>query len=106
MFYEIRRYQTRPGMRDEWVEYMEGTVIPYMTERGMSVIASLVDEEDPDGYVTLRRFASEAEHERIYAATYQTDRWKNEIYPMVEKFLDLEAVTVTRASPTHHGLLL
>ncbi|MFC4532250.1 NIPSNAP family protein [Sphaerisporangium dianthi] len=106
MFYEIRRYQARPGMRDEWVEYMEGTVIPYMTERGMSVIASLVDEEDPDGYVTLRRFESEAEHERVYAAAYETDRWKNEIYPMVEKLLDLDAVTVTRAAPTRRSPLL
>lgn len=25
MFYEIRRYQTRPGRRDEWVRYMEDT---------------------------------------------------------------------------------
>jgi hypothetical protein len=23
MFYEIRRYQTEPGRRDEWVRYME-----------------------------------------------------------------------------------
>ncbi|GGK88141.1 hypothetical protein Sme01_01030 [Sphaerisporangium melleum] len=103
MFYEIRRYRTWPGMRDEWVEYMEGTVIPYMTGHGMAVVASLIDAEDPDGYLTMRRFASEAQHERVYAAVYETDRWKNEIYPMVEKLLDLDAVTVTRAAPTPHS---
>ncbi|WP_236792336.1 NIPSNAP family protein [Amycolatopsis sp. GM8] len=44
MFYEIRRYQTRPGRRAEWVRYMEGTVIPFMESQGMSVTASFVDE--------------------------------------------------------------
>jgi hypothetical protein len=29
MLYEIRRYQTRPGRREEWVRYMEEVVIPY-----------------------------------------------------------------------------
>ena len=33
MFYEIRRYQTEPGRRDEWVRYMENVVIPYSSPR-------------------------------------------------------------------------
>jgi len=28
-FYEIRRYQARPGRRAEWVQYMEDVVIPF-----------------------------------------------------------------------------
>jgi len=28
MFFEIRRYQARPGRRQDWVRYMEDVVIP------------------------------------------------------------------------------
>ena len=37
MLYEIRRYQAQPGRRDEWVHYMEETVIPFQESTGMSV---------------------------------------------------------------------
>ena len=33
MFYEIRRYQVRPGRRDEWVRYMEDAVIPFQVDQ-------------------------------------------------------------------------
>jgi NADPH:quinone reductase-like Zn-dependent oxidoreductase len=38
--YEIRRYQTRPGRREEWVRYMEDVVILYQQSKGMTVTAS------------------------------------------------------------------
>ena len=66
MFYEIRRYRIRPGRRDEWVRYMEDAVIPFQVHRGMSVTGSFVDEEDPDGYVWIRRFEDEQERETLY----------------------------------------
>ena len=51
MFYELRHYQIQPGHRDEWVEYMEDVIIPFMTSKGMVVTASFIDEADPDSYV-------------------------------------------------------
>jgi hypothetical protein len=42
MFYEIRRYQSRPGHRAEWIRY-------FQTSAGMSVTASFADEQDEDG---------------------------------------------------------
>ncbi|WP_218177752.1 putative quinol monooxygenase [Amycolatopsis australiensis] len=71
MFDEIGRYQVRPGRRDEWVRYMEDAVIPFQAERGMTIIASFVDEEDPDGYVWIRRFENEQERDTRYAEVYQ-----------------------------------
>jgi len=70
MFYEIRHYQTEPGRRDEWVRYMEDVVIPYQQSKGMTVTASFVDDEDPDGYVWIRRFDDEANRAALYAATH------------------------------------
>ena len=49
LFYEIRRFQARPGRREEWVRYLEQTVIPFQESTGMSVSASFVDEQDPHG---------------------------------------------------------
>ncbi|WP_184946826.1 NIPSNAP family protein [Kitasatospora kifunensis] len=100
MFYEIRHYQARPGGRDAWVRYMEDVVLPFQAAGGMSVIASFIDEENPDGYVWIRRFEDEAQREELYAAIYESDRWRNEIRPAVMELLIPEATVVTRVVPT------
>ncbi|QHC23285.1 NIPSNAP family protein [Streptomyces sp. GS7] len=100
MFYELRRYQTRPGQRDEWVRYMEEVVIPFQAAKGMTVTASFIDEEDPDGYLWIRRFDDEARREELYAAVYESDRWRDEIRPVVQELLIPEKSVITRAVPT------
>lgn len=100
MFYEIRRYQSKPGRRDEWVRYMEDVVIPFQQSKGMTVTASFVDEQDEDGYVWIRRFENEAEREALYAAVYDSEQWKNEVGPPVYEMLIPEKSLVTRAVPT------
>lgn len=100
MYYEIRRYQVRPGRRAEWVRYMEDVVIPFQASLGMDVTASFVDAEDGDGYVWMRRFEDEAQSEALYAAVYEHDRWKNEIGPAVHGLLLAEKIAVTRVVPT------
>lgn len=105
MLYELRNYRVRPGCRDEWVDFMEQVIIPFQTEKGMMVVASFVAEEDPDLYVWIRRFEDEQEREELYAAVYQSDRWKNEIAPRVNELLDRERMVVTRLTPTRRSVL-
>jgi hypothetical protein len=100
VLYELRRYQTRPGRREEWVRYMEDVVIPFQAAGGMDVVASFVDEQDPDGYVWIRRFADEDQREALYSAVYDSPRWKDEITPVVEELLFTDQSVVTRAVPT------
>jgi hypothetical protein len=100
MFFELRRYQTRPGRRTEWVRYMEEVIIPFQTSKGMTITASFTDEEDQDGYIWIRRFDDEAQREALYAAVYQSDRWRDEINPTVQDLLIPEKSVVTRAIPT------
>ncbi|WP_194917805.1 NIPSNAP family protein [Catenulispora rubra] len=100
MFYEIRRYQIQPGRREEWVRYMEDVIIPFQQSKGMDVTASFIDEEDADGYVWIRRFEDEAERETLYAAVYESDGWKDDIGPAVNKLLIAEKTAVTRVVPT------
>ncbi|MER7668214.1 NIPSNAP family protein [Kitasatospora sp. NPDC096128] len=100
MFYEIRRYQALPGRREEWVRYMEDVVIPFQSSLGMDVTASFTDEQDEDGYVWIRRFEDEAQREALYAAVYESERWKDEIGPVVYGLLIPEKSVVTRVAPT------
>ncbi|MFB9572687.1 NIPSNAP family containing protein [Streptomyces yanii] len=100
MYYEIRRYQSRPGRREEWVRFMEDVGIPFQDSLGMGVTASFVDTQDEDGYVWMRRFEDEVQSEGLYAAVYQHDRWKNEIGPVVHDLLIPEKTVVTRVVPT------
>ena len=99
MYHEIRRYQARPGHREEWVRYMEDVVIPFQASLGMDVTGSFVDDEDEDGYVWIRRFEDEAQSEALYSAVYQHDRWTNEIGPIVYGLLIPEKSVVPRVTP-------
>lgn len=103
MFYELRRYQINQGKMDEWVAYMEGTVIPFQASKGM-VIAGSFRGEDETTYVWMRRFASEADRERLYEAVYQTDEWRNDIAPKVAAMMSPE-MEVTRVVPTPRSVI-
>ena len=104
-FFELRQYRTRPGQRESWVEYMEGTIIPFQVSKGMVVVGSFVGEEEEDLYVWIRRFASEEEREQLYQAVYQSERWKNEIGPRVGELIDRDQIKVTRIEATPKSVL-
>lgn len=99
-FYELRQYKILPGKMDEWIALMEREIIPFQVAQGMVVTASLRGAEDESIYVWMRRFESEEEKERLYAAVYQSDRWKNDIGPRIPALMDRSAVRVTRLTPT------
>ena len=99
-FYELRQYKILPGKMDEWVALMEREIIPFQVAQGMVVTASFRGAEDESAYIWMRRFENEEEKERLYAAVYQSDRWKNDIGPRIPALMDRSAVRVTRLTPT------
>ncbi len=103
MFYELRRYSINAGQMDEWVKFMEETIIPFQVSKGM-VIAGSFRGEDDTTYVWMRRFASEAERERLYEAVYQTEEWKNDIGPRVARMMSPD-VEITRVVPTPRSVV-
>ena len=105
MFYELRRYQARPGRRAELVALMEDTIIPYQASLGMDITASFVDEQDADIYIWMRRFESETEREELYAKVYQSEKWKNEIAPAIDAIFIRASIVVTRLVPTEKSPL-
>ncbi|MFB3041500.1 MAG: NIPSNAP family protein [Candidatus Poribacteria bacterium] len=104
-FFELRQYRTQPGQRENWVKYMEGTVIPFQISKGMVIIGSFVGEEEDDLYVWIRRFESEEQREQLYKAVYESDQWLNEISPRVGELLDRSQIKVTRLEATSKSVL-
>jgi hypothetical protein len=100
MLFELRQYRTQPGQRDNWVKFFEETIVPFQTAKGMTILGSWTAEEDADAFVWLRRFEDEADRERLYAAVYESDEWKNKIGPGTRGLLQGDKIVVTRMNPT------
>jgi hypothetical protein len=100
MFFEFRLYRTKPGKREEWVRLMEEEIIPFQASKGMIVVGSFVGEQEEDLYIWVRRFESEEERERLYAAVYDSDYWKDVLSPKVEQLLYRDQIQVIRVEPT------
>ena len=100
MLFELRQYRTRPGQRENWVRYMEDVIIPFQTEKGMTILGSWVGEEEDDLFVWIRRFDSEEDRVRLYKEVYDSDYWKNVVAPRIPEMMDRERMRITRMTPT------
>ena len=99
-FFELRQYRTKPGQRDNWVKFMEETIIPFLTSKGMVIVGSFIGEQEDDLYVWIRRFENEEQRKQLCAAAYESDEWKNDMLPRVGELLDTGKTVVTRLAPT------
>lgn len=104
-FYELRQYSILPGKMDEWLRLMEEEIIPFQVSQGMVIAGSFRGEQDDSIYIWMRRFESEEERERLYAAVYESETWKTKIAPRIPEVMDRSAVQVTRLSPTSRSVL-
>ncbi len=105
MFFELRQYRLRPGKREEWIEYMEGEIIPFQISKGMVVVGSFVGEQEEDLYVWIRRFDSEEQREQLYAAVYEDEHWTSVIGPKVGTLIDRDKIVVQRIEPTPRSVI-
>jgi len=104
-FFELRQYRTKPGQRERWARFMDEEIIPFQISKGMVVIGSFVGEEEEDLYVWIRRFDSEEQRKQLYEAVYESDYWKNDLAPEVDKMLDREKIVVARIEPTSRSVI-
>ena len=99
-FYELRQSSILPGKMDDWVNFMETTIIPFQVQQGMVITASFRAEEDDSVYIWMRRFESEDDRKRLYQAVYESDTWRNDIGPQIPEMMDVTNIQVTRLAPT------
>jgi len=104
-FYELRQYEIRPGKMAAWLTLMEEEIVPFQASKGMVIPASFRGETDDSVFVWMRRFESEAEREKLYAAVYEDDHWKNVISPRIGELIDRETIKVQRIVPTSRSVL-
>jgi len=103
MLFELRQYRMKPGQKDNWVKFFEETIVPFQTARGMTILGSWTGEEEEDLFVWIRRFESEEDRKRLYAAVYETDEWKNELGPRASELLQSGKSVISRLNPTPHS---
>ena len=105
MFFELREYRTLPGQRENWISFMEETIIPFQSSKGMVIVGSFVGQEEDDLYVWVRRFESEPEREKLYEAVYESDRWKDDIAPQIPSMMDRSKIVVRRIESTPRSII-
>lgn len=100
MFFELRVYPLMPGKAEEFVRYMDEEIIPYQLSKGMTILASFLNDAE-DTYVWIRRFANDEEKDALYDAVYNNDYWRNEVSPKLPELMDGAGIEVTilRATP-------
>jgi NIPSNAP len=104
-FYELRQYEVRPGKMAEWLTLMEEEIIPLQVAKGMVIPGSFRGESDDSVYVWLRRFESEAEREKLYAAVYEDPHWQTSISPRIGELINRDTTRVQRIVPTSRSVL-
>lgn len=94
MFFELREYRIRDGRRDEFVQLMTETIIPFQQSKGMVIVGSFVSLEEDDLYVWIRQFESEDQRKQLYDAVYGDSYWMNEIKTAMGDMLIRETMKV------------
>ena len=84
---------------------MEEEIIPFQVSKGMVILGSFVGEEEDDLYVWIRRFESEEEREKLYAAVYESDNWVNEIGPKIPEMMDRSKIVVRRLEASSRSVI-
>ena len=105
MFFELREYRTLPGQRENWVKFMEEEIIPFQVSKGMTILGSFVGEQEDDLYIWVRRFESEEQREKLYAAVYESDYWVNEVAPQIPDMMDRSKIVVRRIEATPRSVI-
>ena len=98
--YELGQYKVRDGKMPDWLELMEGEVIPFVVSKGMVFTASFVAEDDPSVYIWIRRFEDEVDRARLYSEVYESDHWKTNLSPKIGEHLIREEAIIHRLAPT------
>ena len=99
MIVEVRSYRIKPGRRAEFIELFLTRAVPALRSHGMKVFGPLLDVENPNKFVWLRAFPSLEDRDRMKAAFYEGELWKNELEAIAMPMLDSYDVILCETSP-------
>ena len=104
-FYEIRQYEIRPGKMESWVKMFNEEILPFQVSKGMVVPGIFRGEEDDSVFFWMRRFESEAERERLYAAVYEDEHWITQLSDRVGEHINRENIICNRLNALDMSIL-
>ena len=84
---------------------MEEEIVPFQVSKGMVIVGSYAGETEEDLWIWIRRFESEEERERLYAAGYESDEWKTRIGPPIGEMIDRSKIVVRRMVPSPRSII-
>ena len=99
MIVEVRAYRIKPGRRQEFIELFETRSVPAHRALGMQILGPLLDLENPNKFVFLRSFPSLEERDRMKAAFYEGELWKNELEAIAMPMIDSYDVILCETAP-------
>lgn len=99
MTVEVRSYRIKPGRRAEFIEFFETRAVPVLRSHGMKILGPLLDLENPNKFVWLRSFPSLDERDRMKAAFYEGELWKNELESIAMPMLESYDVILCETAP-------
>ena len=99
MIVEVRSYRIKPGKREEFVRMFETRAVSAQHSHGIKIIGPFLDVENPNKFVFLRSFPSLEERERMKAAFYGSELWKNELEAYAMPLLESYDVILCETSP-------
>lgn len=74
--FELRRYELRPGRRDELIELFDREFVESQDAVGAHVVAQYRDRDDPDQFVWIRSFTDMRTRLAALTAFYGGPVWK------------------------------
>ena len=104
-FFELRIYKIFPGKMKEWLNLMEGTIIPFQISKGMVIHGSFVDDDDDETYIWIRRFSSLESKEKLYKDVYESEEWLNEMVDKVGELIDRNRTVVRNLKSTELSVM-
>jgi len=99
MIVEVRSYRTKPGRREEFIQFFLTRAVPALRSHGMEILGPLLDLENPNKFVWLRSFPSLEERDRRKTAFYEGELWKNELEAVAMPMLESYDVILCEAAP-------
>jgi len=105
MFFELRQYRIKKGKMKQWVKYAEEVLLPFQISQGMVVVGTFVGLEEKDLFVWIRRFESERERKKLYRKVYESETWRKQIKPEVDKMLIRPKMVIITMKATSKSII-
>ena len=102
---EVRVYKILPGKMDAWLDFFHNELAAPMEAAGMKIVAAYTSLDDPDTFIWIREFPSEAEREPIRKKFYGSDLWQKDLKLRLRDTFD-KVEKVYNITPSHADSLM